>query len=224
MRPLPIAALAAAAALSTVMAADIVWNANNPDQVGPWLDAEAHPYLVRASSLAHAGTYLLIGAALVRSGAAIDRSRRLVRVLRWILVAGYSVFAAMYAWMGFVDPSLELAESLQAVVNVAFLTSLVVPIVLGFALVRRRELRVPVVLLIAPLVLLPLTLLLGPTGWAHPGYTETAVNLGLALLALLATDETPRQPERARTNAATSGASPAAISSAGRLRPFTSNE
>ena len=40
MKLLPLAALVAAAMLSALIALDIVWNANNPDQIGPWLDAE----------------------------------------------------------------------------------------------------------------------------------------------------------------------------------------
>ena len=46
MKVLPLAALVAAAMLSALIVLDIVWNANNPDQVGPWLDAGGHPYLL----------------------------------------------------------------------------------------------------------------------------------------------------------------------------------
>ena len=60
-------------------------------------------------------------------------------------------------------------------------------LVLGFALIRRHDFRVPAILLIAPLDLLPLTFVLEVfTVFAHPSYSETAVNIGLALLCVVA--------------------------------------
>ncbi|MCD2441391.1 hypothetical protein LQ757_03765 [Agromyces sp. SYSU K20354] len=186
MKLLPLAALAAAAVLSTIMAADIVWNAHNSDAVGPWLEG-SHPYLQSAVSLAHGGVYVLLGAALIQAGRSIDGGRVLVRVLRWIIIAGYAIFAALYGWTGIIDPGYTPDGLLGSVVNGAFLTSLLVPVVLGFALIRRRELRLPVMLLIAPVALLPLTIVLGMVGtWGHPGYMETAVNFGVALLCIAA--------------------------------------
>lgn len=186
MKLLPLAALAAAAVLSTIMAADIIWNAHNPDEAGPWMDG-SHPYLRSALSLAHSGVYVLLAAALIQAGRSIDGRRVFVRVLRWIVIAGYAVFAAMYGWTGIVDPGYTPEGLLGAVVNGAFLTSLLVPVVLGFALIRRRDLRLPVILLIAPVALLPLTIVLGMIGaWGHPGYVETAVNFGVALLCVAA--------------------------------------
>ena len=90
------------------------------------------------------------------------------------------------AW-SIVNPAVDTDGVYEMVANVAFAVSLLLPIVLGFALIRRREFRVPAILLIAPLVLLPLTFVLEAfTAFAHPGYTETAVNFGLALLCVAA--------------------------------------
>ena len=90
-----------------------------------------------------------------------------------------------------VEPSAAATSGVYEILaNVAFLVSLITPIVLGFALMRRREFRVPAILLIAPIVLLPLTFVLQAfTAFAHPGYTETAVNLGLALLCIAASTQ-----------------------------------
>jgi hypothetical protein len=185
MKPLPLAALAAATALSTLIVLDIIWNAHNPDDVGPWLDAESYSYLARYVGIVHAGVYTLLAAALIQAGRVIDAGRTLVRVLRWIIIAGYMVFAVMYGWIGIVDPAYDGTGVYEVVITAAFAVSLLLPIVLGFALIRRREFRVPAILLIAPVVLLPLTFILGAlTDWGHPGYMETAVNFGVALLCI----------------------------------------
>jgi hypothetical protein len=185
MKPLPLAALVAATVLSAFIVLDIIWNAHNPDDPGPWVDAVAYPYLVRYISIVHLGVYALLTAALIQAGRVIDGGRSFVRMLRWIIITGYMVFAVMYGWIGAVDPTYAGAGVFEVVINVAFIVSLLVPIVLGFALIRRREFRVPAILLIAPIVLLPLTLLLEAfTVWAHPGYMETAVNFGVALLCI----------------------------------------
>ncbi|MGC5173355.1 hypothetical protein ACLQ2Q_22155 [Microbacterium sp. DT81.1] len=186
MKILPLAALAAAAMLSALIALDVVWNANNPDQVGPWLDAETHPYLLPIIGILHAVLYTLLAAALIQSGRAIDGGRPLVRVLRWILIGCFALFAGLFSIV-IVDPTFNTSGVYEILVTVIFAVSLLVPIVLGFALIRRRHFRIPAILLIAPLVVLPITLIIETfTVFAHPGYTETAVNFGLALLCVAA--------------------------------------
>lgn len=193
MKPLPLAALAAATALSTLIALDIIWNANNPGDAGPWVDAESYPYLVRYVAIVHAGIYTLLAAALIQAGRVIDGGRPFVRVVRWIIIAGYLVFAVMYSWIGVFDPTYVATGVYEVVINAAFAVSLLMPILLGFALIRRHEFRVPSLLLLAPIILLPLTVLLeASTIWAHPGYAETAVNFGVALLCVASAGK--RQP------------------------------
>ena len=76
---------------------------------------------------------------------------------------------------GTVDPSVaDTSGAYEILANIAFAVSLITPPVLGFALIRRHEFRVPAIMLIALLVLLPLTFVLEAfTVFAHPGYTET---------------------------------------------------
>ena len=70
-------------------------------------------------------------------------------------------------------------------VNVAFAVSLIEPIVLGFALVRRHEFRVPAILLIVPVVVLPLTFVPKPSlSSLTRAIPRWGVNLGLALLCI----------------------------------------
>ncbi|MDF2509290.1 MAG: hypothetical protein K0Q52_3149 [Microbacterium sp.] len=191
MKPLPLAALVAAAMLSTVIVLDVLWNAYNPDLIGPWLDVVAHPQLVRFVGVVHSALYVLLAVALIQSGRSIDGGRRFVTVTRWILVGCYGLFAIMYAAL-LVDPGFNTSGVYAVAVTVVFAGSLLLPIALGFALLRRRVFRVPALLLIAPLVLLPLTLLLEAlTSWAHPGYLEIVVNVGLALLCIAASTVEP---------------------------------
>jgi hypothetical protein len=196
VKPLPLAALVAAAALSTLIALDIIWNAYNPDQPGPWVDPEGSPALARFLGAVHTVLYALLAAGLIRYGRAIDGGRRFITVVRLIIATGYAVFAVLFLWL-VIEPMFSVDGVYGIVSTVAFAATLLVPIVLGFGLIRRREFRVPSVLLIAPIVIFPLVLLLEAfTDWAHPGYLETVVNFGVALLCLAASVSTVTDAHR----------------------------
>jgi hypothetical protein len=196
MKPLPLAALVAAASLSTLIALDIIWNAYNPDQPGPWVDGEGSPALARFLGGVHVALYALLAAGLIRYGVVIDGGRRFVRVVRWIVAMGYAMFAVLFVWL-LIDPTLSMDGVYVTISTVAFAATLLVPIALGFGLIRRREFRVPSILLIAPVVVFPLVLLLEAfTDWAHPGYLETVVNFGVALLCVAASAMPPADAPR----------------------------
>ena len=218
MKPLPLAALVAAAALSTLIALDIIWNAQHPDQVGPWVDADGEPALARFTTGVHIVLYALLAAGLVRYGGAIDGGRRFVRVVRWVIAAGYAMFAVLFCWL-IIDPAFDPEGIYGIASTIAFAVTLLVPIVLGFALLRRREFRVPAMLLIAPVVILPLVLVLeGFTDYAHPGYLETAVNFGVALLCVAAASSSAPADDRRPTDVAVRSETPAAALEATRSR------
>jgi peptidoglycan/LPS O-acetylase OafA/YrhL len=201
MKPLPLAGLVAAASLSTLIVLDIIWNASNPDQPGPWVDAEGSPALARFLSGVHVALYALLAAGLIRYGRVIDGGRRFVTVIRWIIAAGYAVFAVLFAWL-MINSTMSVDGVYATLSTVAFAATLLVPIVLGFGLIRRREFRVPSILLIAPLVVFPLVLLLEAfTDWAHPGYLETVVNFGVALLCVAASASPPADERRSTDTA-----------------------
>lgn len=198
MKPLllPLAALVAAASLSTLIVLDIIWNAHNPDQLGPWVDAEGSPALARFLSGVHAVLYALLAAGLIRYAAVIDGGSRFVSVVRWIIATGYATFAVLFAWL-IIDPTFSVDGVYGIISTVAFAVTLLVPIALGFGLIRRREFRAPSILLIAPVVVFPLVLLLEAfTDWAHPGYLETVVNFGVALLCVAASTLPPAKDGR----------------------------
>jgi hypothetical protein len=119
-----------------------------------------------------------------------------------VVVAGFALFGVLYTGLGIFDPRLEPTGVAAAAVTVAFIATLLLPILLGFALIRRRDFRVPVVSLLAPLVVFPLTLVLDAVStWAHPAYPETVVNFGVALLVVAALEArtTPAGEVRQRT-------------------------
>jgi len=185
MKPLPLAALAAAASLTTLIALDIVWNAGS-SELGPWVDPERFPALARVTIVVHAVLYVLLASALITYGRAIDMGRRFVGVIRWTIAAGYGIFATLFTWLAF-NPTFDTEGVVSILSTVAFAVTLIVPIVLGFAVVRRREFRVAAILLTAPVVVLPMVMVLEAfTEWAHPGYLETVVNVGVALLCVAA--------------------------------------
>ena len=203
MKPLPLAALVAAAALSTLIALDIIWNAQHTDQAGPWVDADGEPALARLTVVVHIALYALLAAGLIRYGRVIDGGRRFVRVVRWVIAAGYAMFAVLFCWL-IIDPAFDTDGIYGIISTIAFAVTLLVPIALGFALLRRREFRVPAMLLVAPVVVLPLVLVLeGFTDYAHPGYLETVVNFGVALLCVAASASAPADDRRATDVAVT---------------------
>lgn len=185
MRLLPIAALVGATVMSTIALTDAIWAANLPGTPSPWSAEAGTDFMLRGVGFGHAVPYLLLAAVLIQAGPVIDVGRRFVAVVRWILIVGFALFGILFGWNAIVDPHGEASELVSLISTGAFIVTLLVPIVLGFALIRRRELRLSVLFLIAPVLLFPLTLLLGMIStWGHPAYLETAVNFGVALLAL----------------------------------------
>ncbi|WP_167140458.1 hypothetical protein [Diaminobutyricimonas sp. TR449] len=185
MKLLPIAALVGATVMSTIALTDAIWAANLPGTPSPWSLEAGNDFMLRGVSFGHAIPYLLLAAVLLKAGPIIDAGRRFVAVVRWILIVGFALFGILFGWDAVGDPRAEYSEPLSLISTGAFIVTLLVPIVLGFALIRRRELRLPVLFLIAPVLLFPLTLLLAAIStWGHPAYLETAVNFGVALLGI----------------------------------------
>ncbi|WP_157155661.1 hypothetical protein [Diaminobutyricimonas sp. LJ205] len=185
MKLLPIAALVGATVMSTIALTDAIWAANLPGTPSPWSLEAGNDFMLRGVGFGHAIPYLLLAAVLLKAGPIVDAGRRFVAVVRWILIVGFALFGILFGWDAVGDPRAEYSELLSLISTGAFIVTLLVPIVLGFALIRRRELRLPVLFLIAPVLLFPLTLLLAAIStWGHPAYLETAVNFGVALLGI----------------------------------------
>lgn len=148
-----------------------------------------------AMDLVHAGAYVLLAVGLTAAGPGIDAGRSAVRLLRRLLVADLGALAAVFAVLAAVHlGGGTTSAALGAVAGVSFALVLLLPLVLGAVLVRRRGLRLPAAVLVGILPVLGLTLALAAAdpAWAHPAYLEVTAYLGIALLA--ATASTPRVP------------------------------
>jgi hypothetical protein len=145
------------------------------DTGGPW-------WAVAALSILLVGTYVLLALLLVEAADRVDRGNRLVRGVRRVLAVDFVVLAAV---IGLGRALGGFPSALSVLAGIGFLLMFVLGTVLGVALVRRSELRLSAVLLMAPLLLIAVSMLvdLVAPGWGHPGYAETSLYVGLVLLA-----------------------------------------
>lgn len=142
------------------------------------------------SALAHGLTYLALCFLLVRESTRIAAAGRVQAVLRWVLVGSLTLLAAGFL---LIAPFLESSESAGAVgvvlgvlMTTGFLGLILGSLILGPLLLRAPGLRTGALVLMAMLPVLGVTILLGfvATDWAHPGYLETTVHFGIALLGV----------------------------------------
>ena len=167
------------------------------------------PILV--ASLIHGFTYAALAAVLLAAAARVDRGSRIRRWLRWLLAACFAVMAAVFT-LG--SPVLAKAgHEPPAVLGVpaagAFFGMFLLSIALGVATVKVPALRTSSVLLIlvAPTLLVIVGLGALDSDFAHPGYAETLVNFGVALLGFRNAAVTGKPPETIGKESAV-GASP----------------
>jgi hypothetical protein len=181
------AALGAAVALSVLSITDAVVRGAG-DDAPPWDPDVAAIWVIVAVAVLEAVTFLLLAAVLVTSAAPIDAGSGWRRWIRRALVVDLVVLTAAVS----VADSAE-SDVLGAVAGTAFLLMFLLGIALGALLLRRPALRLPAVLMAAPVVLLPLAFAVDAVapGWGHPGYAESALYLGIALLGSVARQVTP---------------------------------
>jgi hypothetical protein len=111
-----------------------------------------------------------------------------------LLAADLAVLATGYLLVNVVD-----SEILGATAGVTFLAMFILGAALGGTLLRRPHVRVPAALMVAVVPLIGLTFALEALapGWGHPGYAETSLYLGIALLGLTAAAAGAARPDRA---------------------------
>ena len=147
-----------------------------------WDDTSGHRWAITAVNVLLLALFALLAAVLVQQADRIDGAGRAARWIRRPLLADLAVLAGVFVVgtiLGHYPAPVEL------VAGITFVLMFLLGAALGLALLRRRDLRVAAVLLAAPLALIPLAILvdaLAP-GWGHPGYAESALYLGLAILA-----------------------------------------
>lgn len=190
-------ALTAAVALSVLSVADAAIRGVGATPA-PWDPEVAAGWVTVGVAALEVVTFASLAAVLTVLGEPIDRGSRGRRWVRRALAADLAVLAVGIAASVRVE-----AELLGIVASVAFLGMFLLGVVLGVMLLRRPGWRAAAALMAAPLVLIPLTFLLeaAAPGWGHPGYAETALYLGIALIGRCA------EPARHGTRPASAAAS-----------------
>ncbi len=200
MKLLPLAGLSGAAVLSTIALTDALWQGFQHGAPAPWHSPEGYKWMGAGMDLGHALPYLLLAITLIRIGPKLDTGGY-VRWLRRLLVLTFSLFAAMILWGVIAGEDATALGALEIVPGILFLALLVLPIMLGAALLRRRALRVPAVLLAGSL--LPIILMIGMSAmggspFAHPAYAEIFTLFGVALLPFALEEESINTDTRSR--------------------------
>ncbi|TFV67969.1 hypothetical protein E4P40_23890 [Blastococcus sp. CT_GayMR20] len=192
MKQLERSALGAAVVLSVVSIGDAVLRATT-DVVPPWDDESTTTWALVTTNLLMMVTFGLLAAVLVRNARLIDAGSGVVRWIRRVFAADLAVLAT-----GYLLVSVAGSEAFGAVAGIAFLVMFVLGAVLGGALLRRPDVRVPAALMVAPVPIIGLTFALEALapGWGHPGYAETALYLGIALLGLTTAAAPTHTPAR----------------------------
>jgi len=180
MNQLARAALGAAVAASVFSIADAVVRASS-DGPPAWDPEGGVTWAIAAASVLLAVTFVLLAAVLVRAAPQIDEGRGGRRWVRRILAVDLVLLA-----VGGVASSVGGPDFLGIVAGLAFLGMFVLGTVLGALLLRRPDLRIPAVLMVSTVPVIGLTLALDAVapGWGHPGYAETVLYLGIALLGI----------------------------------------
>ena len=190
-------AVTGAVLTSAIALSDAVWQATS-DEPAPWTPGEGVAWLARIGDAVHGVTYALLAAALVHCATRIDACRAAVRWLRRIAVVDLVLLAVSFLYSA-ATGAVGGDGLLGAVLGVAFLALFPLAVAFGAVLAARPATRgLPAWVLLATLPLLGLTVLANAVGWAHPGYAETSVYLGLALLGAVSRSAVqPRAEESA---------------------------
>jgi hypothetical protein len=179
------AAMTAAVLTSVMSVADAVHHG----LTGHYLldDERAARWVIVGSNLLIAATFALLAAVLAERAPTIDAGSRAIRWLRRLTLGDLALLALVFGGGIAIDPRGDgaITDIWGALGGLGFLLMFVLGTALGLALLRRREMRLPAALMAAPLALVPLTILVNAVAadWAHPAYAESALYIGLAMLA-----------------------------------------
>lgn len=192
-RPLRTATVTAAALTTALALADAAIRATGGTPA--WDDGSGAAPAVAAAMAVHALAYVMFATVLVLAASPIDAGRRSARVIRRLLVGSLAVLGGGFASLTvFHGAGAAPPVAVEAVTGISFVLTFVLATALGAALLRRPATRLPASLLITipALVALTIGLAAAGSGWAHPGYAEAALYMGLAALAMTTSCGTAR--------------------------------
>lgn len=146
---------------------------------------------VLGSDVWHGLTYAALTWVLIAEAARFATANRAARICRWVLVVCLAASAVSFV---VIVPALLLTDSGEsafaavfgALGTPIFFGTILSAVVLGLAVVRRNPLGVGgrVLLLILPVTAIVVALAFLAPAYAHPGWVETAVNVGIALIGV----------------------------------------
>lgn len=199
MKLLPLAGVAGAATLSTIAITDALWQGFQNNAPPPWNFQDGHPWMIAGINFGHALPYLLLMVVLIQVGPRLDTGGY-VRWVRRLLIVAFALFAAMTIW-GLVTGANESALGIFEIVpTILFFALLLLPVMLGVPLLRRRALRLPAILLAGSLLAVIGAFAISASPFAHPAYAEAMALFGVALLPFALDDESaPRAARSARS-------------------------
>jgi hypothetical protein len=151
-----------------------------------------------AGDLVHGLTYVALSWVLIAERDLLGRANRWVRILRHLLLASLVLLAAGFV---LIDPIVRLAHlppgGVAAAVwggmaGIGFAGMIISCLLLGIAVLRRNPLGYGgrVLGLVVPVLVVTVLLGLAASDWAHPGYVETVIYFGLALIGVGAAPDT----------------------------------
>lgn len=188
-------ALVTSTGLSAIALGDAVTHGTT-GRYSVFADDSGHERLVVLGSVVHGLAYVALAVVLTREQDLFLAGSRLVRVLRTVLQTSFGLFAAlmlvatpvMYLVTGRTTLPEDGALGITAgvVATAAFVGMLLGALLLGLTQVRRPTLGTGgrVLLAMGPVLLLTAALGFLATDWAHPGYLEATLNLGVSLVGV----------------------------------------
>lgn len=144
-----------------------------------------------ASDVWHGLTYAALTWVLIAEAARFTTANRVARICRWVLVVCLAASAVSFV---VIVPAMLLTESTEgafaavfgALGTPIFFGTILAAVVLGLALIRTNPVGIGgrVLVLILPVTALIIALAFLAPAYAHPGWVETVVNFGIALIGV----------------------------------------
>ncbi|WP_395727910.1 hypothetical protein [Nakamurella sp.] len=144
-----------------------------------------------ASDVWHGLTYAALTWVLIAEAARFAAANRVARICRWVLVVCLAASAVSFV---VIVPALLVTESTDgafaavfgALGTPIFFGTILAAVVLGLALIRTNPVGIGgrVLVLILPVTGIIIALAFLAPAYAHPGWVETVVNVGIALIGV----------------------------------------
>jgi hypothetical protein len=196
-----VVALIGAALTSTIALSDAVMHGVTSRNL-IMSDNSGHTGWIVTGDLVHGFTYAALLWVLIRERTRFERANRFTRALRYVLIASLGVLAAGFV---LVDPVLQITKvrfispfgtAWEWMASIGFAGMILSSLLLGIAVLRNNPLGYGGRLLGLLVPVLGVSVLLGfvASDWAHPGYVETIIHFGVAMIGVRAAADRTSKP------------------------------